>query len=195
MTQQQPRVSLPERTGGVHQDLSRALLGCVEQIETVLAIFLDPGERGNDRLYDESRVGAHLRHILDHFANVLAGARGELIDYDRRTRGSAVERDPRCAQRALRVLRRELSELPQSATPVIVRTEIDCEVSRSVTVESTLERELIYLLNHSIHHLAYIKLTLVQHGFHLPDTVGLAPATASHERECRSGNPHSGAGA
>ncbi len=42
-------------------------------------------------------IGAHLRHVLDHYLSFLGGLASGRIDYDVRRRGSVVEQDPGAA--------------------------------------------------------------------------------------------------
>ena len=53
---------------------------------------------------------------------------------------------------------------------------------QSEKMTSNIGRELLYLINHSIHHMAYATLLARTHGIELPAGIGLAPGTASYER-------------
>ena len=49
-------------------------------------------------------------------------------------------------------------------------------------IPSNYARELLYLINHAIHHVAIIKLILEHNGVSVPSYIGLAPGTASYLR-------------
>jgi len=63
-----------------------------------------------------------------------------------------------------------------------VRSEICCDQEISLEFESNLARELLYLINHTIHHAAYMKLIAEKNGVDIEDTVGLAPSTSTFLR-------------
>jgi hypothetical protein len=78
-----------------------------------------------------------------------------------------------------------LSSLGDENQQLIVLSEIDCDESISEKFYSNREREMLYLINHTIHHAAYIKLVAEKYGVKLPDEIGIAPCTASFFREER----------
>ncbi|MBX9580308.1 MAG: DinB family protein [Gemmataceae bacterium] len=70
----------------------RALAAALGQLADLVAALTDdqytrqPAAAG-------SAVGGHVRHNLDHVDALLRGLRTGHLDYDRRERGTAVERD------------------------------------------------------------------------------------------------------
>ena len=61
-------------------------------------------------------------------------------------------------------------------------TEISIHEQNVHKVATCLERELIYLGNHTVHHFAVISLAMSIQGRKLDDQFSLAPATATHLR-------------
>jgi len=57
-----------------------------------------------------------------------------------------------------------------------------CPEVATITLDTDLERELLYTLNHTVHHMAYVALLLQSNGEEVNATIGVAPATASHRR-------------
>jgi uncharacterized damage-inducible protein DinB len=146
------------------------------------------------RLYQNVGIGRHVRHIVDHF-NALKDrkqiANGEaktsplsIIDYNQRSRDSDIERDFERGQSIVKAL----SHLPAALDPaslnqpVQVRAEISGTHTENGEFQSTLAREILYLINHTIHHAAYIKLLLRGESLLLPAHIGIAPCTASFLR-------------
>jgi hypothetical protein len=51
-----------------------------------------------------------------------------------------------------------------------------------VSITSTVDRELMALITHSIHHLAIIALIVKSYGYEMDDDFGKAPSTIVYER-------------
>lgn len=133
-----------------------------------------------------STVGQHVRHILDHFSAIHAELETQCIDYNVRQRHSAIETDKGKALDALGHWLAWLESLVFSDSDVerdvSVHSEVSVHREQSITVASTLAREWMYLINHTVHHLAYATLGARQLGVLLDARLGLAPSTASFLR-------------
>lgn len=142
---------------------------------------LSPEE--GDRLYLNSSAGRHIRHINDHFIALQNGLPAGCVDYNQRHRESQIERDRHLARRQVEALLRWSEQGDSDDRPLLIFSEIDCLQMQHARFKSSLRRELLYLINHTIHHIAHIKLLLSNYGLILPDQIGLAPATATFLRE------------
>lgn len=129
-------------------------------------------------------IGAHVRHCLDHVAALERAFADGVVDYDARRRGTAIEHDRRAALGALDAACRRLDLYDDSrgATRVTVRTEVDADGS-CVFAESTIGRELAFVLSHTIHHCATINVLLSRLGQSGPPRFGFAPSTPVEEAE------------
>lgn len=122
-------------------------------------------------------MGAHLRHVLDHYFSLGRGLASGEVDYDKR------ERDPRIAEERLfageRI--REVITMLRSIDDYsqILRVKMDCGQGAHWT-QSTVGRELQFLLSHHIHHNAIVKMALEFNGVHLDEEFGVAPATIKY---------------
>lgn len=129
-------------------------------------------------------VGAHLRHVIEHYEALLLPPAIGLADYDARARDAELERCPRLARRRLLALQTLVSGWPDLAldTPVRVRGQGGLAGDFSFTVSSTLGRELVFVASHAVHHFALLQAHCQRHGIHTGDTFGMAPGTVAHER-------------
>jgi uncharacterized damage-inducible protein DinB len=167
------------------------LLDALEEARAQIgAIFTElanaaPSER--IRLYQSVGVGRHVRHIIDHFnalKNVELIAATALIDYNQRSRDSVIEHDVEQGEIAVQSLAAWIAGFDPSCLTdaVLVRAEISCSHTENGEFRSSFAREILYLINHTIHHAAYTKLLLSREGLQLPAHVGIAPCTASFLR-------------
>lgn len=133
----------------------------------------------------DSAVGKHLRHCLDHYANFLAGLETGLIDYDSRRREPRLETDRRYAIAALRELNHRLEALAAAPLdrPITVAMYEGAGDGAPIANQSTVARELQFLLSHTVHHYALIALMLRLLGHHpAQEGLGVAPSTLRYLR-------------
>lgn len=123
-------------------------------------------------------IGEHVRHCLDHIAALVAATASKPLSYDRRERGTAVERDSAEALRLIMRLKSAVDRWGERAMdePICVASLLTTS-SESVTGWSTLGRELAFVNSHTTHHEAMIAVLLSLAGLEVPARLGLAPAT------------------
>ena len=127
-----------------------------------------------------STIGGHTRHNTDHYEQFLAGYDEGEIDYDARSRDPRVETEVDCAIELLRSLRASLSSVPEIALDRAVRVRMDGG-GASAWTESSVRRELQFLISHTIHHYALMGAIAQGFGdFALPADFGVAPSTLKH---------------
>lgn len=128
-------------------------------------------------------VGPHVRHVLDHYGCLLAGLRAGVVDYDARARDARLEQDRGLALRALEGLAQSLAGLEPAALArgVHVRCRAGARAQEDLgLVVSSGERELHFVLLHTIHHWALIKVELRLRGLPVEAELGVAPATLGY---------------
>ena len=129
-----------------------------------------------------SPVGAHFRHIFDHYQLLLAGLTSGRIDYDARGRDPRLEQERGYAIEVAIGLRDALNNVSADlgARHLQVSTRSLADNEMPDWSGSTVRRELQFLVSHTVHHCALIKQILRQHGFDAGEEFGLAPSTKSH---------------
>lgn len=132
---------------------------------------------------DASPIGAHFRHVLEHYQAFLDGLDGGRVDYDARPREAALEQDIELALSTAEevALRLDfLEERPRWRQLFINAASEAGLTDRHDWTASTVGRELGFLLSHTIHHYALIKLLAADHGLMLDADFGVAPSTLRH---------------
>lgn len=134
-----------------------ALLSLLDQVDLVLA-QLDPQDyRRPLPEYEGTSLGQHFRHILEFFHCLEKGAADGIIDYAARERNLLYEDNPRLAAEAFQRFAASLSRFDCAQT-VQVRAEFGSD--KRPEYGSTIGRELLFVYDHAIHHLAIIKIGL-----------------------------------
>ena len=123
-------------------------------------------------------IGAHVRHCLDHVNAVLDPAPDGVVRYDGRRRQPTLETDRQMAAATLRRSAERLDALTRETAdaPLVLESQVDRQ-GVCVQVLSSLARELVFVLQHTIHHQALVGLLLAGRGVPVPNTFGYAPST------------------
>ena len=158
--------------------------GCVRSIEQCGQLLrLISAESYVDSSRGMSSVGAHIRHILDRFHCFLAGMPAGSIDYDARKRDKSIEKNLDVATFALVSVRwriETMAALDDLGNAITVRESVHHQ-GPAVTMPSTVGRELMGLVTHSIHHLAIIALIVKSYGYEMDSDFGKAASTILYE--------------
>ncbi len=170
---------------------SPAIQGCLEACRRCRALVDAVIGRGDELERAVLRaIGPHLRHCIEHFQCFFSGCESGVVDYEARERDERLERDPAHFLAELAAATARLRSLdPSTARTMAVRQEA-APGGQVRTVDTNVERELLFLSSHTIHHLAIMTLLAERAGVEVPEKLGVAFSTASWEE--RSG-VHSGA--
>jgi uncharacterized damage-inducible protein DinB len=123
-----------------------------------------------------SSMGEHLRHCVEHYEEFLqATHEGRCLDYEARPRDLSVESDRNVALDRISRIRRALKE--QSFIPPEGYSLRVLDTGADTPSLSSTERELQYLLSHTVHHFAMIAVIARSHGLAVPADFGIAPST------------------
>lgn len=162
--------------------LREATIEALDQIRTLI-VAAEHASAPSENLYAVAGIGPHVRHVIDHFRAFRVGIKSGTVNYNVRRRECALERRSDLGREAIDSLITWLQTLTATDIPVTVESEISCLQTENAQLQSNTDRELLYLINHTIHHAAYAALLLRRYGV-IPDaSVGYAPATASYLRD------------
>ena len=137
-------------------------------------------------ILSQASIGQHTRHFIEFYQCLLEQIveTDPLIDYAARKRDHRLELDPGFASAAVSSLVEQLRSL-EADIPCRLECSEHMDDNRHYSVPSSLERELIYNIEHTIHHLAIIKIGIrtLSPGFELPGHFGVAPSTIRYKSE------------
>jgi len=130
---------------------------------------------------DHQPIGAHLRHALEHMSCFVQGLPEGIVDYDSRDRDAAIESDPALFREVLHELMSALRSIPTAHLGDVIQVRQTASLdTEPLTLNSTIERELVFLSSHTIHHLALVVQFCREEGVSLPDETQLAYSTSAH---------------
>jgi len=171
-----------------HSELSHACCRVIEQGLELLETQSAASYTVKVEQAFNASIGAHYRHCLEHFEALVEGAKTGIVDYDARKRDARIETDLDFARQRSRALLQELSEIQVEDLAESVR--VHCRVASgeggSPSVESSLAREAMYAVAHTIHHYALIKVLCELLEIKVPKDFGVAPSTLHHQKQSAS---------
>jgi uncharacterized damage-inducible protein DinB len=131
-------------------------------------------------------IGGHLRHVADFVAAFVRAVRDGAVDYDRREREPRLEQDRRAMEAHLAELDDELARLESAPSlPGELRVRLEASLAPGAPeLSSSLERELSFLVSHTVHHFALIALQLRARGLDPGPEFGVAASTLAHWSVC-----------
>ncbi len=159
--------------------LSNSLIEVLEQVKQLINSCNDKTYTASS-LYTTSSIGQHVRHIIDHIIVFKSGISDGYIDYNIRSRGGLIETSLTQANEQLEKLIDWLANTNLKSESIQVISEVSVNQQKNIQVESNIEREVVYLINHTIHHIAYASLVAKQLDINVEQQLGLAPATVSY---------------
>jgi uncharacterized damage-inducible protein DinB len=137
-------------------NLTEACSNILSQLTDLLhqireADFVKPAET-----LSHSTVGQHLRHTLEFFMCLEHGFKKGLINYDKRAHDKLIESDKFLALEAIRRISEFVNKLNEK--PLKLEVGYDLEKESYITIDTTATRELVYNIEHAVHHMAIMKI-------------------------------------
>jgi uncharacterized damage-inducible protein DinB len=178
-----PATLEPARSMAVNEPPAVTLMTILQQLQAVIGCLRDEQYAMKPVGVVHSSIGAHVRHCLDHVRALLSAIEAGELDYDQRDRGTAIETERAAALAAMKSMRNRLASLSADV--------IDQPLQLSVLMtsdgvpfrfETSVGREMAYVLSHTIHHNALVGTMVKTLGGWLPDRFGYAPTTTAHEK-------------
>lgn len=132
---------------------------------------------------NKSGIGAHLRHVTDHYECLLSALEQDLtrVDYDQRLRSAILEESVEAAKEGIESLLCRLQAVGAHSMhqPLTVgmSTGVASAPECEPFCESSLGRELQFLVSHTVHHFAIMEHFCDAMDLSVPDGFGVAPST------------------
>ncbi len=160
----------------------------IYELKHVAAQLVEALNNLSDEVYTQpvafinsATIGQHVRHITGLFDQLFSGYETGEVNYDNRIRDTAVENHRKTAIEKLKTLATD--SVKEEKTLLLV-----CNYGNDgepLLINTTYTRELVYNVEHAVHHLALIRvgiqyLTPLQ----LPGSFGVASSTLKYKKAC-----------
>jgi hypothetical protein len=153
-----------------------------EQLQSLKKLLLSlDNNQYNERIahLGNASIGGHTRHIIELLQCAVTGYHSGQIDYANRSRNLQLETDRTFAQSVLQELNNSV-QLPDKQLTLSVE-QIDGGIQHP-NVNTTYFREIVYNTEHTIHHLALIKVAIIEMKLDIVDNnFGMAYSTIKYK--------------
>jgi len=156
----------------------------IYQLHAVVAVLeqISNEHFASPSLYlSSATLGQHCRHSVELLQCLHQGYEKGYINYDDRKRNELIENDRLIGIAAFKECEQilHLADKPMQLKVVAHRD------AQAVIVQTTFLRELAYNLEHLIHHMALMRVSLLECGFaNSPADFGYAYSTIQHQQQC-----------
>ena len=127
----------------------------------------------------DSTIGEHTRHIIEMFQCLENQYVSGVVNYDKRNRDYRIQTDTDFALQCIADIK---SQLEKENKKLVLEQIVDEEELR---IDSNYFRELLYNLEHCIHHQALIKVAVLQlDHLQIDADFGVARSTIEYRKQC-----------
>jgi uncharacterized damage-inducible protein DinB len=127
-------------------------------------------------------IGQHVRHIIELFQCLETGYQIGEVDYEKRKRDKHIETDKIFASVLLQEI---IQQIKKENKALSLLTYYDDLVAEPERIPSNYFREITYNLEHTIHHMALIRVGLREIGdIPVDENYGVATSTIKYLQQC-----------
>ena len=127
-------------------------------------------------------IGQHVRHIIELFICLEKGYETGIVNYEKRKRDLVIQTDKDFANRLLQKI---YSGLEKSNKKLLLEANYDEHSVETLTVTTNYYREIIYNLEHTVHHMALIRVGINEVStIEVPEGFGVASSTIKYRKTC-----------
>jgi hypothetical protein len=155
----------------------------VQLAETINQLTAEQYAQPCPRLNNAS-IGQHVRHAIELFQCLEQGYETGLVNYEKRKRDLLIETNKEVAASLLNQLYKDLSKENKELQLDSMYDDTSDEI---VSVITNYYREIIYNLEHTIHHMALIRIGVKEVStVELPADFGVASSTMRYRKNVHS---------
>lgn len=152
------------------------------QIKNAVQVITPEQYGYKNALLDNASIGEHLRHVIELFQQMISGYATGKVNYENRQRNFLIETDKDFAIQQL-VKITDAMNLPNKN--LILISDYNIQDDKIISIATNYQREIIYNLEHTIHHMALIRIGFKSaFDIELPEAFGVAPSTLKYRKTC-----------
>jgi len=162
--------------------LQQAVKSVFTQIEVVLH-DLHPAQYSmpSSTLFNAT-IGQHVRHIIELFVELEKGYGSGTVNYEKRKRDYRIETDK---DLAIDLLTGISNTIERQDRLLVLEAGFNGDTDELITIDSNYFRELAYNLEHTIHHMALIRVGINElSSVTIDERFGIASSTIKHRNSC-----------
>lgn len=164
-------------------ELKNALIRVFGQLSEAINLLTETEFTQPVESLNGSTIGQHTRHTIEFFTCLVDGYESGRVNYDKRSHDKEIEQSKVLAMDMIGRIEAFVSELPEDKK-FLLEVNYDPLSDKNEIISSSYYRELVYNIEHAIHHMALIKVGLkeVCPGIQLPADFGVAVSTVKYQQ-------------
>lgn len=163
----------------IHQALRQQL----EILHLLLMRLDDNAYCFESRWLSNATIGQHSRHVIELVQCLVNGYENGLVNYDNRMRDRQIETDRQYAISVIEVLLATFNKPDKKM--ILEGCFSNFGLNEIAKVDSTYNREIVYNIEHAVHHMALIKVGLKELEITFEnEEFGVAYATIQYRKLC-----------
>ncbi len=107
-------------------------------------------------VFNGSSIGGHARHIIEFYDCLIQSAETGIVNYDARQRDMQIERNRDYAIFIIKKIIFKLKSLENCVKNIVLEVKFGQNLIKNIA--TSFQREEVYLIEHSIHHFALIRI-------------------------------------
>ncbi len=162
--------------------LKSAINNTLIQLKEILDQLTDSEYSKPSSVLFNASIGQHVRHVIELYECLYKGYETGSVNYEDRKRDERIENDKNFAVELMEMISRNLDKTNKDLLLHSCYNEMSDE---SIMVETNYHRELIYNLEHTVHHMALIRVGIREvSGINIPADFGVATSTVKYRKAC-----------
>ncbi|MGV3767437.1 MAG: hypothetical protein ACO1NW_14980 [Chitinophagaceae bacterium] len=162
--------------------IQHALKSVFHQLNHLLLHLPDHAYKQSCQTLMGASIGQHTRHIIEMMQCLEAGYFSGTVNYENRKRDHLLETNVHAAKTALGKIE---TGLPVQNKAILLEVCYHPDSNEHTVIETNYFRELIYNIEHAIHHMAQIRTGILEVApIELPAAFGVASSTLKYREQC-----------
>jgi hypothetical protein len=162
--------------------LRQAIQNVFVQLNGSLDVLTNEQYVHQSRILSNATIGQHVRHIVEMFICLEEGYKTGVVNYEKRKRDKKIETEK---DFAAALLKQVYDELSKDNKDMLLEATYNDQSNELIHFNTNYYREIAYNLEHTIHHMALIKVGIREvSDMEIPEGFGVASSTIKYKKEC-----------
>lgn len=137
-------------------------------------------------ILESGTIGKHVRHILEFYICLCDSIENGELNYDNRQRDQQMEVNVQACIKAIGRIEMELNRYPDDFPIKLTADHSMNTLKKEISIFTTFYRELLYNIEHIVHHLAIIRIGIksLEAPIFLDESIGVAVSTIRNRKQC-----------
>ena len=134
-----------------------------------------------------STIGMHIRHIIEFYEGLLKSGHTKMVNYDARKRNKDLETSPEKCISAINTILYAIGNIRRDFAMQLKANYSMGNEKEVITLQTTFYRELLYNTEHTVHHMAIIKIGIMEleeANINMDENFGVAASTIRNKALC-----------